>query len=394
MAIEDFSYSASLDAHRGMDTRQAYSVYMYDRGQMDYLAKGISNNIAHSFDNAANKISDSVGNAANQISSSVDNAANLVSSSVDNAANQISSSIKQAASAVCGKLDTIDTKLQFLNRRMDIVIEQNNMTNMLLVNIAELLKIPNSEKERQHEISLGIKFFANASKDPDLFEDSLEHFLKAEELLKQDYFVLHRIGCIYLYAEKFLNPEKAYDYFTRAAKYARSESDPNAVRLANLLTTQANKGYTAVFSNTDKIKMLAGDSYEKAAFSAYILGDLENAIQNQRSAYQFCSTGENQFLLAKYLAHNGDIDESVTNLESAIEKVPNVAAAVFQEKDMVERPEVIKSVVEMNAELTKKLSEMKEIAPSDSVRNYIQTALDSSYAEKVRAYRRLSRLMS
>jgi hypothetical protein len=103
---------------------------------------------------------------------------------------------------------------------MDVQIEQQKLSNLLLENIAELLRVPDSEKERQHSIELGIKFFVNASKDADLFADALEELLKAESLMKQDYFVLHRIGCIYLYVEKYINPEKALEYFLRAAKYA------------------------------------------------------------------------------------------------------------------------------------------------------------------------------
>lgn len=376
--INDFSYEAFRIAHHEMDSVQAYKSYIIDKGRVEYEAALISKSINES---------------TSRIVSSVDNAANKISKSVSDAANQISDSIAQAVTAICGKLDNIDEKLVFLNRKMDIVIEQNNMTNMLLANIVELLKIPNSEKERQQEISLGIKFFANASKDPDLFEDSLEHFLKAEEIQRQDYFVLHRIGCIYLFVDKFIDPSKAFDYFSRAAKYAKSESDPNAVRLANILTTQANQGYTSVFSSTDKIRTLAADSYEKAAFSAYILGDLDNAIQNQRLAYKFCSTGENQFLLAKYLAHNGSIDDAVETLEAAIDKVPNLASAIFQERDMVERPELISTVMALNASLSDKLTEMYSRAPSESVKNYIQAALDGSYTAKRIAYKRLAKRM-
>jgi hypothetical protein len=109
-------------------------------------------------------------------------------------------------------LDHIDSQLSFVNRKLDIQIEQQRISNFILQNIAELLRVPDSEKERQHNIELGMKFYINAKNDPDLFVDALEEFLQAEAMMKQDYFVLHRIGCIYLYVEKFVDPSKARDY--------------------------------------------------------------------------------------------------------------------------------------------------------------------------------------
>jgi len=160
------------------------------------------------------------------------------------AINQLGQAIGRGIDVLSNQMSDINETLVFLNRNMDVQVEQQKLSNLLLQNIAELLRVPDSEKERQHSIELGIKFFVNASKDADLYADALEQLLKAETLMKQDYFVLHRIGCIYLYVEKYINPEKALDYFLRAAKYASVESDPSAIRLYNALTTdplQENK---------------------------------------------------------------------------------------------------------------------------------------------------------
>jgi len=46
----------------------------------------------------------------------------------------------------------------FLNRNQDIQIEQQKLSNLILHNIVELLGVPDSEKERQLSIELGIKF--------------------------------------------------------------------------------------------------------------------------------------------------------------------------------------------------------------------------------------------
>ena len=183
---------------------------------------------------------------------------------------------------ICAGLSNIHQDLSALNRRADMLIQQQKMSNLLLQNIAELLKIPNSEKERQQSITNGIRFLANASINPEMYSDALEEFLRAESYQKQDYFVLHRIGCIYLYSEEHIDPVKAFDYFSRAAKYAKIESNPNAVRMANLLTNSINTAYTQTMGNTNSILLLAADSYEKAAFAAYVANDMQNALERQQ----------------------------------------------------------------------------------------------------------------
>ena len=71
-------------------------------------------------------------------------------------------------------------------------MEQQKVTNMLLANIVDLLKLPDSEKERWQSINMGLQLFQSASKNPELYDDALEEFLKAESLRKQDPFVLYQ----------------------------------------------------------------------------------------------------------------------------------------------------------------------------------------------------------
>ena len=98
--------------------------------------------------------------------------------------------IQEAAKMIGFKLDDVSNELKFLNRRMDIAIEQQRINQL---NLEDLLRIPNSEKERLNIIKNGVHFFSAASKNPDLLDDALEEFLKAEAMKKQDYFVLHKI---------------------------------------------------------------------------------------------------------------------------------------------------------------------------------------------------------
>jgi hypothetical protein len=254
-----------------------------------------------------------------------------------------------------GFADTVN-ELKFINRNLDIQIEQQKLSNLLLSNISELLRVPDSEKERQHSIELGIKFFVNAQNNSDLYDDAFEEFKKAESLMKQDYFVLHRIGCIYLYVEKYIDIEKALDYFLRAGKYASIESDPKAFRLANILATNNVADYNP--NSLNAIKYLAAESYEKAGFASYILGNFENAIKYQSTAYELNSSAQNQFILAKYLIRNDKLSESIRNLDEAIGKDPIYAVAVFYDIDLLSNDRIISLIETKNHKVEKKIEEL------------------------------------
>ena len=274
------------------------------------------------------------------------------------AINELGQAIGRGMNVLSNQMSDINQTLGFINRNMDIQIEQQKLSNLLLQNIAELLRVPDSEKERQHSIELGIKFFVNASKDSDLYADSLEELLKAESLMKQDYFVLHRIGCIFLYAEKFINPEKALDYFLRAAKYASVESDSSAIRLANALSQNFKTVNSDINNSENQIGFLASDSYEKAAFTAYVLGRFEDAVNYQNKALKFNTTSENRFLLSKYQVRNNNINEGIDNLDKSIEEVPYMAIAAFKEIDLINEPEVIKLIASKNDAIDFKIEEL------------------------------------
>ena len=400
------------------------------------------------------------------------------------AINQLGQAIGRGMNVLSNQMSDINKTLVFLNRNMDIQVEQQKLSNLLLQNIAELLRVPDSEKERQHSIELGIKFFVNASKDEDLYSDALDELLKAESLMKQDYFVLHRIGCIYLYVNKYINPEKALDYFLRAAKYASVESDPKALSLANILfdnTTFTGNDNTELELSSDlydiiikkanidsaawtrarlfakkdrgwKVKSglfliegrsqieiddlsdilevfkdaggeveilensnnknkidsidsddelqksqiiigsIASESYEKAAFSAYVLGKFKDAVKYQSQALKFNNVPKNIFLLAKYQVRNCEIPEAIQNLSKCIDAEPTLASAVFKEIDLMNEPEVLNIISKKNTgidDLIKKLIEdFIKIQSAESKENSdaLNVLLNSSYEVKIKEY--------
>lgn len=273
-------------------------------------------------------------NAIHKVGNEIGKGLNILSYLTIENTNQTVNAINNLGTQIENIFSKSNESLTFINRKIDIQIEQQKISNLLLHNISELLRVPDSEKERQYCIELGLKFFVNAQKDSDLFVDALEELLKAEALMKQDYFVLHRIGCIYLYADKFINPEKALEYFKKAAKYSSVESDPKAVRLANVLTTNFNSPNSEVNNSIEKLQMLTSDSYEKAAFAAYVLGEFDEAVLNQNKAFKYNPEPKNQFLLSKYQFRNGNVQEALENLDQSIDLNPHFFDAIVQLTDL------------------------------------------------------------
>jgi tetratricopeptide (TPR) repeat protein len=282
------------------------------------------------------------------------------------AIDRLGRSIEQGMHALYDQMELVNANLTFLNRNLDVQIEQQRVANVLLENISELLRVPDSEKARHHSIELGLKFFINAAKDPDLYTDALEELIKAESLMKQDFFVLHRIGLIYLHVEKHLDIEKAIDYFSRAAKYASIESDPMSVRLADVLTRDVLSGDVSGRSTEAQIGKLAAESYEKAAFGSYVLGRDEEAVGYQSKALKFNPIPQNRFFLAKYQARAGNVPDAVANLNSCIDSDPVLMPAVFKEIDLINEPKILSLVENKINRVNENINELRDKIKNES----------------------------
>jgi hypothetical protein len=331
----------------------SYLDYVKDKSLVKYGADTVGKYISQASKEqvtAINQLGQAIGQGMNVLSEQI--------TTLGMGVKELEYNLNQGLTIIANQLDSVNANLTFINRNLDIQIEQQRLSNLLLQNINELLRVPDSEKERQHSIELGIKFFVNANKDSDLYSDALEELLKAESLMKQDYFVLHRIGCIYLYVEKYLDPAKALDYFQRAAKYASVESDPKAIRLANALTNNFNAANTEINNDIDKIQLIAADSFEKASFASYVLGDIENAVNNQGKAVRYSPTPQNYFLLAKYQIRNSQNEEGVKSLNISLCKSPALMVGTLKEIDLINSPDVLKLLNDKNESLDEKINQL------------------------------------
>jgi hypothetical protein len=342
----------------------SYLDYVKDTKLAKYTADTVGKYVAKASRQqvgAINNLGRQLGNGLEIISDEIFQASNQQVSAITNLENQIGAGMN----LLQNKLSDISSELNFLNRNNEILIEQQKLSNLLLQNISELLRVPDSEKERQHAIELGIKFFVNAKKDADLYDDALKYLLKAEEIYEEDYFVLHRLGLIYLHVLKHIDIQKAHDYFARAAKYASVESDPEAIRLTNVLINAINNSNRTSVDDINEIEHLAAESFEKAAFASYVLGDFEAAVRSQTKALNYSKTGKNYFTLAKYQARTNEINSCIVNLEHAIENNPILLNAVFSEIELLNEPKVIHLIEVkdsvLNDKITILINEFKKI---------------------------------
>ena len=267
------------------------------------------------------------------------------------------SALEKQLSLVSGQLTEISDSLQGIDSRLGLLVDEAKTSNLLLENVAELLRIPESQKQRQHHIEMGLKFLKNALKDEDLYQDALTELLDAEKLMPSDYFVLHRIGMIYFFVPVLGNLEKAAEYFTRAGKYAAVESDPNAARLSNILNKRVNKKFgEQEDSSFHEIAEMAAESYLQAGAALYALGRFEEAAKMaEKAVKQQPEEPKHRFFSAKYLTRAGKHDAAVSNLQKAVELVPAMALAAVGDFDLNKAQPILDLLNHLDAEVSGQL---------------------------------------
>ncbi len=205
-----------------------------------------------------------------------------------------------------------------INVRLALQLEEQRLGNELQENIAELLRIPDSEKKRHADVEWGLKFFKDASRDTDLYHDALKYLLQAEAAMPEDYYVLRQIGFLHLYAPPLLDFEKAADYLIRAGKYASVDSHPDAVRLGHVLAKSVRRRFSdQPDASAADIARLAAETYRHAAVAEYALGKFPSAVKLIEKGVSLDPKSDTlRFFQAKYLAAGGKNDLALATLNT------------------------------------------------------------------------------
>ena len=225
--------------------------------------------------------------------------------------------------------------LESMDARLALGLEEQRIGNVLAENIAELLHLPESEKQRHRWITMGLKFFKSAGRDPDFYTDALKYFHLAEAAMPEDYFVLRQIGMLHLYAAPLLDLEKAADFLTRAGKYAAVESHPDAVRLGHVLAKSVLQRFRDQPDATaGEIAAFAVESYRHAAVGRYALGNFAEALRLIEKARGLdAGSSALRFLQGKYLAAAGQHELAFAAV-SALPTNDETIAAVSADLDL------------------------------------------------------------
>ena len=251
-----------------------------------------------------------------------------------------------------------------LDWKTDILIEEQKISNFYLGKITDLLKIPDSQKQRSYHIELGISYLKNAIAEgpgSDFYSDALEEFTKAEQIEAKDYFCLNKMGLIYLYSIKALDVIKAHDYFIKSARYAKA--------IANVIPSEAEGPSRHAIERIDnpltKEVLLneAAYSLNYASRCNYILAKFQDAIDLSKQTLELEPNNlEFKMHLAKCLAADGQEEEATNTVLKIIESDKLYAVKVLADFDFLGRPFISDKIEASFTEFVQKTtSEINEI---------------------------------
>ncbi|MBU2444609.1 MAG: hypothetical protein KJ666_03415 [Bacteroidetes bacterium] len=267
----------------------------------------------------------------------------------------LSDNLQDISYSIDGLRSEVNNMASMLDWRLSLLIERQRITNLLLGNIAVLLRIPDIQKERQYHIEQGIKFLKNAIFDSDFYEDSLNNLLKAERIEQTDFFALHRIGLIYMYSLKHLELNKAEEYFKKAAKYAVAETNAGATVTTNYLTGDLNRNLSEQKPTVDSIKLQAAESYMFAGRSCYIQGKLNEAADYASKGFSLVpQMVEAGFTQAKALAANNNDTQAAIVLEKVINTDRFYSLKTLSDLDLCPKPSIQSLLKKLQKESTEK----------------------------------------
>jgi len=280
---------------------------------------------------------------------------NFVRDSIASASTEQVSAIQESTSAVCGTLENgfslIDSQLKYIDFNLNeikselsniasildwnfsMLIAEQKISNLLMGNVAELLRIPDIQKERQYFVEQGLKFLKNSAFDEDFFEDSLLNLKKAEHIEPTDYFILHHIGLIYLNSPKHIDLPLAEVYFKKSAKYSVAETLNGSSITRDIIKLNPSRFFDKQIS-VDSIKLQAAESYLYAGRCCYIQGKMTEATELAKKALELVpELLEAAYLQAKSLSSQGDIEHALKIMDSVIDKNRFYAVKMLSDLD-------------------------------------------------------------
>lgn len=274
-----------------------------------------------------------------------------IQNAIDVSSQRHSEAIIESREAICSSLESGFTDLN--NSLYDIQGEINGLSNLVghgfslfvegqkithkyLGQIQNLLRLPDSQKERVYYIEEGMKYLHNAFKhgpDSDFYTDALNAFNASKGIQKKavkDFISLYYIGLIHLKSTKHLDLPKAESYFRSSARYYLAE---HAVGGTNFSKNLFNSNKTFLLG--------AAEAYLFAADACYIQQKFSEAVELAAEAWktlpEMVKAG---FMQSKYLAANNQSIEAAKVLEKVIQQNRFFSMEVLPDLDLISKPEI------------------------------------------------------
>lgn len=279
----------------------------------------------------------------------------------------------QGFESISNDLSKVYSKLSDISGILDWgfaqTIEQLKTANVLLGNIAELLRIPDIQKERQYHVEQGLKFYQNARSDTDFYRDSLENFIQAQEIEATDYFVLQRLGLIHMFSIEHLSIEKSLQYFLKSAKYSAGEMHEHSSRSTNVLELKTNSKFSDNLKTILDVKRTTAQSWLYAARCYYIQEEYQLAADYAKKAVEISyNIQEGGFDLAKYYSRLGRMSECIEILEIIVKENKFILQKVVLDFDLASKKEVEVFIRNITSEAKNELNELSSrINPKPAV---------------------------
>jgi len=265
---------------------------------------------------------------------------------------EIDSGIKNISSEISSLSSLLDWKLSAL-------IEEQRITNNLLGNITNLLKIPDIQKERAYYIEEGLKYLKNAlieGWNSDFFDDAFSAFNEALIREPKDYISLSKIGFIQLFSIRYLDFAKAESNLRKSFRYANAEATVGGTNFTNNLNPKISD---FKIDNNNIHIVTSVESMLYCARACALQNNFNDAIQLTADAFKKVPTLLNAaYDCAKYMCVICDFEKALPLIVKLIEIDKFQTIKIIGDPDLICKKEVSNLLEEL---ARKKREELEEL---------------------------------
>ena len=226
-----------------------------------------------------------------------------------------------------------------------LVAENQKITNRILGEIKDILRIPDRQKDRLYYIEEGIKYLSAASGKPiqsEYYLRALDKFKQALDIEKEDFLSLYYIGFLQLYTPQNINFASAEKHLRQAGFFYRVQAE------AGEITSVAKN----LRNNRIDFWLETKNAFFHAAWACCMQAKYSEAASLAAEAWEAYPRQANSgFMQAKYLVLDKDIRNAVVVLEKVIRQTAGFFYETLADPDLNKTPEILTLLDKLHAEL-------------------------------------------